>query len=319
MGSDTILQTAKQERKVSVSNYSIKDLEHLSGIKAHTLRIWEQRYSFLHPKRTDTNIRLYDDDDLRLILNVSLLRDNGYKISKIAGMDARQISEAVRQITDQQVSHHNEQIHALSLAMLDLDEERFEKIMSTNILQQGFEQTMLQVVFPFLRKIGILWQTGSVTPAQEHFISNLIRQKLIVAIDGCYVSSKDKVRKYLLFLPEGELHELTLLFCYYAIKSRKNKVIYLGQNVPLPDVESTFQLYKPDYVLSVITTNKPTAKTQRYITQLGEKFKDAQILLSGYQLLANEMKFPPNAVVLRRLEEFVGLLEQRSEKSIFHE
>lgn len=302
-----------------MSNYSIKDLEHLSGIKAHTLRIWEQRYSFLHPKRTDTNIRLYDDDDLRLILNVSLLRDNGYKISKIAGMDARQINEAVRQITDQQVSHHNEQIHALSLAMLDLDEERFEKIMSTNILQQGFEQTMLQVVFPFLRKIGVLWQTGSVTPAQEHFISNLIRQKLIVAIDGCYVSSKDKVRKYLLFLPEGELHELTLLFCYYAIKSRKNKVIYLGQNVPLPDVESTFQLYKPDYVLSVITTNKAAAKTQRYITQLGEKFKDAQILLSGYQLLANEMKLPPNAVVLRRLEEFVGLLEQRSEKSIFHE
>jgi DNA-binding transcriptional MerR regulator len=302
-----------------LSYYSIKDLEHLSGIKAHTLRIWEQRYNFLHPKRTDTNIRLYDDDDLKLILNVSLLRDNGYKISKIAGMDTKQIADAVRQLTDQQSNHFNEQIHALSLAMIDLDEERFEKIMSTNILQQGFEQTMLQVVFPFLRKIGVLWQTGSVTPAQEHFISNLIRQKLIVAIDGCFVSSKDKNRKYLLYLPEGELHELTLLFCYYVIKSRKHKVIYLGQNVPLPDVESTYELYKPDYIISVITTTKSIAKTQKYLSVLGEKFKQTHLLLSGYQLLSNEMKLPPNAKLLYKLEEFVQALEQESEKSIFQE
>lgn len=302
-----------------MSYYSIKDLEHLSGIKAHTLRIWEQRYNFLHPKRTDTNIRLYDDDDLKLILNVSLLRENGYKISKIAGMDAKQIGEAVRQITDQQSNHFNEQIHALSLAMIDLDEERFEKIMSTNILQQGFEQTMLQVVFPFLRKIGVLWQTGSVTPAQEHFISNLIRQKLIVAIDGCFVSSKDKSQKYLLFLPEGELHELTLLFCYYVIKSRKHKVIYLGQNVPLPDVESTYEIYKPDYLLTIITTTKSPAKTQKYLTALGEKFKESQILFSGYQLLTNELNLPTNARLMRRLEEFVQAMEKQSEKSIFQE
>lgn len=302
-----------------MSFYSIKDLEHLSGIKAHTLRIWEQRYNFLHPKRTDTNIRLYNDEDLKLILNVSLLRENGYKISKIAGMDARQISEAVRHITDQQSNHFNEQIHALSLSMIDLDEERFEKIMSTNILQQGFEQTMLQVIFPFMSKIGVLWQTGSVTPAQEHFISNLIRQKLIVAIDGSYVSSKDRPKKYLLYLPEGELHELTLLFCYYAIKSRKNKVIYLGQNVPLTDVESTYEIYRPDYIVSVITTTKSMAKTQRYINAMGEKFDKSQLLLSGYQLLNNDLKLPNNARILYRLEDFIQLLEQHSEKSIFHE
>ncbi|EMR01777.1 MerR family transcriptional regulator [Cesiribacter andamanensis] len=302
-----------------MSHYSIKDLEHLSGIKAHTLRIWEQRYNFLHPDRTDTNIRLYNDDDLKLILNVSLLRDNGFKISKIAGMDARQIGEAVRQITDQQGTHHTEQIHALSLAMIDLDEERFEKIMSTNILQQGFEQTMMQVVFPFLRKIGVLWQTGSVTPAQEHFISNLIRQKLIVAIDGSFVSSKEKHKKYLLYLPEGELHELTLLFCYYAIKSRKNRVIYLGQNVPLADVVSTFNIYQPDYVLTILTTNKSVGKTQKYVNALGDSFKTAQLLLSGYQLLNNDIKLPSNARLLRRLEEFLSMLELQSERSILQE
>ncbi|MBW3545376.1 MAG: B12-binding domain-containing protein, partial [Bacteroidetes bacterium] len=238
---------------------------------------------------------------------------------KIAGMDARQISEAVRHITDQQSNHFNEQIHALSLSMIDLDEERFEKIMSTNILQQGFEQTMLQVIFPFMSKIGVLWQTGSVTPAQEHFISNLIRQKLIVAIDGSYVSSKDRPKKYLLYLPEGELHELTLLFCYYAIKSRKNKVIYLGQNVPLTDVESTYEIYRPDYIVSVITTTKSVAKTQRYINAMGEKFDKSQLLLSGYQLLSNDLKLPKNARILYRLEDFIQLLEQHSEKSIFHE
>ncbi len=195
-----------------MSSYSIKDLEQLSGIKAHTLRIWEQRYNFIIPKRTDTNIRYYDDKDLKLILNVSLLRENGYKISKIADMDQEQIAGAVLEITEKNFSF-SDQIHSLVLAMIDLDEERFEKIMSTNILQTGFENTMLSIIFPFLSKIGVLWQTGSITPAQEHFISNLIRQKLIVAIDGCYVPSKEINNKYLLFLPEGELHEISLLFC----------------------------------------------------------------------------------------------------------
>lgn len=294
-----------------MSSYSIKDLEQLSGIKAHTLRIWEQRYNFITPKRTETNIRFYDDDDLKLILNVSLLRDNGYKISKIAKMDRQQLANAVLAIMEKNQSS-SDQIHSMILAMIDLDEERFEKIMSTNILQTGFENTMLSVIFPFLSKIGVLWQTGSITPAQEHFISNLIRQKIIVAIDGCFVSSREIKDKYLLFLPEGELHELSLLFCYYLIKSRKNKVVYLGQNVPLPDLVSTYELYKPDYLVCVITSSPTQDKVQKYIDSLGSHFSDSTLFLSGYQVVGQDLRLPQNSRLFLRLEMFQEMLDNRS-------
>ncbi len=298
-----------------MSFYSIKDLEQLSGIKAHTLRIWEQRYNFITPKRTDTNIRYYDDEDLKLILNVSLLRENGYKISRIAGLDAQQLSRAVLSITEKN-SSFSDQIHSLVLAMIDLDEERFEKIMSTNILQSGFENTMFSIIFPFLTKIGVLWQTGSVSPAQEHFISNLIRQKLIVAIDGCFVSSKEEKEKYLLFLPEGELHELSLLFCHYIIKSRKNKVVYLGQNVPLPDLISTYELYKPDYLVTVFTSAPTQDKVQKYLDSLGRHFTKSKIYLSGFQVIGQELRIPENGKVFLRLEMFLDMIEEKSGRSI---
>jgi len=166
-----------------VSTYSIKDLEHLTGIKAHTIRIWEQRYDILSPKRTDTNIRYYDSTDLKHMLNIALLNNNGYKISKIAKMSQEEVFEAVLQTIDKN-NNYSDQINALTVAMIDLNEAQFEKIMSTNILQIGFEDTMLNIIYPFLTKIGFLWQIDSINPAQEHFMTNLIRQKLIVAIDG---------------------------------------------------------------------------------------------------------------------------------------
>lgn len=292
-----------------MSSYSIKDLEQLSGIKAHTLRIWEQRYNFIIPKRTETNIRYYDDEDLKLILNVSLLRENGYKISKIAEMSTEQIAEAILEITDRN-SSYSDQIHSLVMAMIDLDEERFEKIMSTNILQSGFENTMFNIVFPFLSKIGVLWQTGSISPAQEHFISNLIRQKLIVAIDGCYVPSKEVNSKYLLFLPEGELHEISLLFCYYLVKSRKNKVVYLGQNVPLPDLLQTCEIYKPDFLVSVFTSAPPQAKVQDYINTLSKSLPDSTLFLSGYQIIGQDLRAPENVRFFLRLEMLLKVIDE---------
>lgn len=144
-----------------MSNYSIKDLEQLSGIKAHTLRIWEQRYNIINPKRTDTNIRTYDDKDLKLVLNISLLKDHNYKISEIAKLSLEQLSKEVLTISDKQLNYPD-QIHALTIAMIDIDEERFEKIMSTNILQFGFENMMINIIYPFLSRIGTLWITGSI-------------------------------------------------------------------------------------------------------------------------------------------------------------
>ena len=213
-----------------MSHYSIKEIEQLSGIKAHTLRIWEQRYNFIKPKRTDTNIRYYDDDDLRFVLNVSLLKDHGHKISRICSMPEEDIQMEVNKLMDKKLGF-SEQIQALTLSMLELDEERFEKTLSTNILRIGFERTMMNLIYPFFQRIGILWQTGAITPAQEHFISYLVRQKIIVAIDGQVINSENYNGKYLLYLPADELHEMSLLFSAYIIKSRNNKVIYLSCSI----------------------------------------------------------------------------------------
>jgi len=285
----------------------------LSGIKAHTLRIWEQRYDFIKPKRTDTNIRYYDDSDLRLILNVSLLKENGHKISKISRMHYDDMQNEVIKLTEKKLSYP-EQIHSLTLAMIDHDEERFEKIMSTIILQLGFQTTMIKVIYPFLIKIGILWQTGAITPSQEHFISNLIRQKIIVAIDGLFVPATDYKKKYLLFLPEEEMHELSLLFSSYIIKSRKNKVIYIGQSTPFDDIIKIYNQVKPDYLLTVLTTYPQPCQVQPYLNKLSQTFHNSQILISGRQLLSEDLETGKNMVLLSKLEDLVQFFEEKSEE-----
>jgi len=275
-----------------VSTYSIKDLEQLSGIKAHTLRIWEQRYNLLQPKRTDTNIRFYDDDDLKLILNVALLNDNGIKISKIASMSSHEVREEVMKLTERSLTH-DDQIHALTICMIEMDEERFDKILSTNILKLGFEQTMLNIIYPFMSKIGVLWQTGAINPAQEHFISNLVRQKLIVAIDG-----------------QLSQHEISLLFASYLIKSKGHKVIYLGQSTPNDDLLSVYKLHQPEYLLTVVTTSPSSEYVQEYVTALSERFSGAQLLVTGYQIIGQDLVFPENVRQLNYIRDIKDLLEE---------
>ncbi|HEU5145214.1 MAG TPA: MerR family transcriptional regulator, partial [Chryseosolibacter sp.] len=199
-----------------MAKYSIKELEHLSGIKAHTIRIWEKRYSLIRPQRTETNIRFYADNDLKKIINVSLLNAHGFKISKIAEMSDREIAQQVLKLSETD-NNHSIHINQLVAAMVHLDEEKFESTLSGFFMRYNFEQTLTQIVYPFLEKTGILWQTGNVSPAQEHFISNLIRQKVIVGIDGLPLKAGSR-KTALLFLPEHELHEIGLLFCHYLLR-----------------------------------------------------------------------------------------------------
>ncbi|MCC5930530.1 MAG: MerR family transcriptional regulator [Cyclobacteriaceae bacterium] len=294
-----------------MSVYSIKDLEQLSGIKAHTLRIWEQRYNFIKPKRTDTNIRFYDDADLKLVLNISLLKENGHKISKICDMSFSEMQEEVVRITEKKLSYP-EQIQALTLAMIDMDEDRFEKIMSINILQLGFERTMINIIYPFFLKIGVLWQTGAVNPAQEHFISNLVRQKLIVAIDGQLVSSSEYNKKYMLYLPENEIHEIGLLFSSFIIKARNNKVIYLGQNLPFEDLSSVYGSHKPDVIVSVFTSNPAASNVQDYIDKLGKRFPSSTILISGHQVVGQGLECPKNVIILNKLQDLIDYVDDQN-------
>ncbi|WMJ72079.1 MerR family transcriptional regulator [Cytophagaceae bacterium ABcell3] len=290
-----------------MGRYSIKDLEQLSGIKAHTIRIWEQRYNLLSPQRTDTNIRYYNDADLRLVLNVALLKEKGYKISRIIKMGTKRIGEEVY-LLSQKNSHYPNQIHALTMAMLEINEEQFEKTLSTSIIHFGFEQTMLNIIYPFLEKIGFLWQAGTINTSHEHFISNLIRQKIIVAIDGLLLDSQGE--KYMLFLPEGELHEISLLFSYYILKSRKKKVIYLGQSLPLQDLETAWAMHQPSYLFTVITSHPTMEELQSYINNLSAKFSSSTIILAGQQLLQQQIQLPPNTLSMTTPNDLINHLKK---------
>ena len=292
-----------------MSTYSIKDLEQLSGIKAHTLRIWEQRYDILKPDRSDTNIRSYDDNDLKLVLNISLLKDHGYKISEISKMLPEELSKEVLLISDKQLNYPD-QIHALTISMLDLDEERFEKIVSTNTLQFGFENIMINIIYPFLNRIGTLWITGSIGPAQEHFISNLIRQKLIVAIDGQMPSLRKGSKKYLLYLPEGEMHEISLLFANYIVRSRQNKVIYLGQSLPFSELNFAHEIHKPDYIFTVITSVPGQNEIQKYVYKLANEFPNSKILLTGYQVVGQDIDCPDNVEIITQIKYLMDIASE---------
>lgn len=266
-----------------MGKYSIKELEKLSGIKAHTIRIWEKRHHIIEPQRTDTNIRFYDDDDLKKIINVSLLNANGIKISKIAGMSIEEMNSKVMELSTS-TSEAAIHIDQLVIAMVELDEEKFEKTLSGIILRFGFERTIVEIIYPFLEKIGVLWQTQHITPAQEHFISNLIRQKVIVAIDALPIPP-GTAKRVMLFLPEHELHEIGLLFSHYRVRKAGFKTIYLGQAVPYGDLKSVYHTHQPQMLIASFTSAIPKSDLDNYIKQMVTDFGGSIILLTGYQVL----------------------------------
>jgi DNA-binding transcriptional MerR regulator len=294
-----------------VAQYSIRELEHLSGIKAHTLRIWEQRYGILQPKRTETNIRFYDDADLKNILNISFLNEHGYKISKIAKMSEKQLVEEVLSLSQSKVMFP-QQLNALLLAMIEMDEQKFDKLLTTAILQKGLEKTMLDIICPFLVKTGLLWQTGSINPSHEHFISNLIRQKLLVAIDGQVIPDQQTAQRFLLYLPEGELHEIGLLFSNYVIRNRGNHVMYLGQNLPFKDLETCVNYYKPHFICTAFTYMPERDKVQDYINNLAALASEIIVYLAGNQAQFSHLEFPANIIRISSLPEFIGHIQDVS-------
>lgn len=265
-----------------MGKYSIKELEQLSGIKAHTIRIWEKRHNIIQPSRTTTNIRFYSDDDLKKIINVSLLNNNGIKISRIADMTLAEMNRKVLEISEIK-SDTSVYIDQLILAMIDMEEEAFEKILNTIILRYGFERTVTEIIYPYLEKIGILWQAQNITPAHEHFISNLIRQKIIVAIDGLPLPPKT-ARKIVLFLPEGEMHELGLLFNHYLARLLGYRTYYLGQNVPHEDLINVVETHQPELLITAIIS--PMKNIEQYFEKLSHDFPTGRIFASGMQTIS---------------------------------
>jgi DNA-binding transcriptional MerR regulator len=297
--------------------YSIRDIEKLTGIKAHTLRIWEQRYNFVTPHRTDTNIRYYDDEQLKFLLNVGVLIKHGRKISKVAQMNPDNVAKELLKIsgeTSDKNTYFDVQIDNLLIAMIDLDEDKFEKVISTCTLRYGFEQTMVHLITPFLGKVGVLWSVGEINISQEHFISNLIRRKLIVAIDGFSGKGK-REEKFLLYLPEGEYHELGLLFAKYLIKSKGFQVIYLGQSLPFDDLKNLSHKYQPNYILTYFTAGLGKMGLRTYLENMTrEVYASNEYIICGPKAkeaaaggkLPEKMRF---VETVKELQDFLVQLE----------
>ncbi len=298
------------------NRYAIKDLEGISGVKSHTIRMWEQRYALFTPKRTETNIRYYDNEDLRKLLKVGVLNRNGIKISKIAKMSSEEMDLQVAACTSGENEDHRDQITSLKLAMLELDEVLFEKVLSSNILKFGFEETMLEIVYPFLRKVGDMWLYGSVSPAQEHFISNLIRQKIIVAIDAIPIKYTADGKSVILFSPIHEHHELGLLFASYVFKKRGVHTIYLGSDVPMENVKEVYESHQPSHVFCAITATPSAFEVQKYINELAQDLKKAQLVLTGLQVHNTAIEMPKNAMVMKTMADTTELANQLGQVSV---
>lgn len=288
--------------------YSIRDLEKLTGIKAHTIRIWEQRYRLIEPARTDTNIRFYTDENLRHLFNIALLNRHGHKISKLAKMRPEEIAEHVAEIAENNAGQ-NAQIDALTLAMIDMDEAGFERIFSNYVGEKGFERTMQELIYPFLDKLNVLWLTNSISPAHEKFIGNLIRRKLMSAIDKEAVEAPRDATSFILYTPEGESQELTLLFIQYLLRVRQFKVVYLGTNTSLADLRDVCEPLKPDYVFTILQEPLSRQSIQSYVEHASQTVGTGKLLLTGAQMFVNPVTVPSNARVLNGLPDMLQFLD----------
>lgn len=248
-------------------DFTIKDLENISGIKAHTIRIWEKRYNLLEPKRTDTNIRYYSHENLQKILNVVLLTKNGYKISRIAKMSEEEMLLQSREVAFGS-NTNDAAINNFKLAMFQFDKVLFDKTYNKLLLKKHFEKIVKDVFIPFLNHIGLLWQTDTILPAHEHFASNLIAQKIHSNIELIEPIVNKSNKTYVLFLPENEIHDLGLLYLNYELLLKGNKTIYLGQNLPLDNLKCFFDYEEDLCFVTSLTVQPYKDKIEDYFTEV---------------------------------------------------
>ncbi|MDD2304880.1 MAG: MerR family transcriptional regulator [Prolixibacteraceae bacterium] len=282
--------------------YSIKDLEHLSGIKAHTIRIWEKRYALLDPNRTDTNIRSYSDHDVRRILNVAMLVKNGYKISSVASFDEEKLQNEVIRI-NRNANDPDKDIDQLLFHTVNLDTFGFEAMVNKIIGELGFSKTIQQVIFPFFERIGILWQAGSIFTAHEHFVSNLIRNRLIG--ETAKFVNKEASKSALFFLRENEWHELGLLYFNFLAAQAGFRCVYLGQSLPFEDLANLLTANKYDFVCTSFVHAIEKPELELYLANLSLVFNQDKILIAGRQIAIHKPKLPSNVLVVKNSNDFI--------------
>ena len=273
--------------------FSIKDLENLSGIKAHTIRIWEKRYNILEPMRTDTNIRFYDLPSLQKLLNITLLHNHGYKISKISQYPAERIPLLVRDIvTDKSVKHHA--ISAFKMAMMNSDQSLFFKTYDDLLSEKSFREVFHEVFIPLMNEIGLLWQTDTISPSHEHFITYLIKQKVLVNTEKIQrLDPTNDSRTFVLYLPSNEIHELGLMYLNYEILLEGYKTIYLGESIPIESLTDVKKYFNNITFLSYLTVEPNKDEINNYVLALNKEIlndESSELWLIGRMVAEIETK-----------------------------
>lgn len=289
--------------------FSIKDLENLSGIKAHTIRIWEKRYQILEPMRTDTNIRLYDLCNLQKLLNITFLHDYGYKISKIASLPETEIPVLVKQIISTKNSK-NHAINAFKMAMMNFDQQLFFNTYNWLAEEKSFKEIFCQVFIPLLEEIGLLWQTDTISPAHEHFISYLLRQKIILNSEKLQFltpTRQDKV--FVLSLPLNEIHELGLMYLHYEILLEGYKSIYLGESMPINNLKDLKKHFSSIVYVSCLTVKPDRDEVNGYVQEMADELLDDSTELWFTGRLVSEIK---SELLLKKVSVFNSIAELTS-------
>ncbi|WP_026915384.1 MerR family transcriptional regulator [Christiangramia portivictoriae] len=294
-------------------NFSIKDLEHLSGIKAHTIRIWEKRYNILNPDRTDTNIRTYDGEDLQKLLNISFLNIHGYKISRISKMKDDEVQALVRRISASS-SVENRAKNAFKLAMMNFDDRLFQKTYNDLISKLSFRDVFYDVFIPLLEEIGLLWQTDTIKPIHEHYIIELIKQKIYINI--AELKSKEATehhdKLYVLFLPYNEIHDIGILYLNYELLIAGKNVIYVGPSLPLDNMDYLMRIHKDPVFVSYLTISPVNTDVTEFVNDFQEKLcKDQprELLLFGQRTKEiDQAGLPENIKVQTSIKDFINNL-----------
>jgi len=293
-----------------MSKYKISDLEKLSGVKAHTIRMWEKRYNMPTPFRTDTNIRYYDDLQLRKFLNVVLLKKAGNKISKIVKLSDYDFNSKISNLLQTGTLEIKEEIliNQLISSGLTYDEFGFEKAFSNSILSFGLLNAYKKVFYPMLVKVGLLWTISELSVSQEHFVTSLIRQKILTAIDAIKLSSNSE-EKWVLFLPEGEIHDLGLLVASYALRKRGHKVTYLGKNVKLEDLYEVSENVNATHYLSFVVRHNQRDVVNKYLSTMNSKFKSSTCYICCDSSFKDDFNLFDNQNIISNFDEFLNLVQ----------
>ena len=293
------------------NSFSIKNLEHLSGIKAHTIRIWEKRYNLFEPERTDTNIRLYNLENLQKLLNVTLLYNNGYKISKIASFSSQEITENVHKLTINK-NADDWSIGLFKLAMINFDQRLFTKTFNDLLEQFSFSEVFKNVFIPLMNELGVLWQTNSISPSHEHFITSLVKQKIHAMCEDLQQKSTRRTdRRFVLFLPDNEIHELGLLYLQYEVLNNGFQCVFLGQSVPIESLNNLVDIGEPITFITYFTIEPTQDKIKTYLNTFNSEIIeniDSELWILGYQVQFMSDEMPDKIRKFKSIDDVIYAL-----------